>query len=551
MSQEQVFIKDGCNVFYKFQAAKQDRKHLLVVFSGFGAKRNIIYDFTGASSLGCRSNILWIKDDFYNECAFYLCHQMKFDIENTIISLINETISTLNIDKDNVTLIGFSKGGAASLYYGLKYDFKNIISSCPIVKVGSALNNIWPIVAKNVMGSISDDKISLLDHLIPDLLKNDVFLDRNIYLISSPRDEFYESEVEPFLHYFWKYKNFNFVFTDSCLAWRHNKVTRYNMPIILSIVYAHGEGVYPQFGFIQNGIPGYSDSKKKDILDSQKKTDQLISEVTALTFKDNRLFLNGCAFIKGVECHQHKDIEQTLILKSESEEIQFPLGSVRNEELSYKFFDTVFSDYNCGGVSTIKHQGIELSTLKAGLYQLYIMVEAGGKKLCSQLKSPYSLSISDLIGCDEISIVSYADNIYLSRRRLSDFCESDIFEINVSKVVGNTFFLEGLYAIKGIHLREWNDANFYLSLENADNRYVYKLGMLNNNNLNGSFQELYSIYQKSAFSTMNREGVNIAHINDGDYTVFISMAVNGSIYTKKCSFYLNAKKNEFIICHHE
>jgi len=49
MSQEQVFIKDGCNVFYKFQAAKQDRKHLLVVFSGFGAKRNIIYDLNNTA----------------------------------------------------------------------------------------------------------------------------------------------------------------------------------------------------------------------------------------------------------------------------------------------------------------------------------------------------------------------------------------------------------------------------------------------------------------------------------------------------------------------
>lgn len=551
MSQEQAFTKDGNTVFYKFQAAKQDRKHLLVVFSGFGAKRNIIYDFTGSPSLNCRSNILWIKDDFYKECAFYLCHKMEFDIENVIISLINKTISTLNINKNNVTLIGFSKGGAASLYYGLKYDFKNIISSCPIVKIGSALNNLWPIVARNVMGSISDDKIKSLDNLIPDLLKNDIHLDRNIYLISSPRDEFYESEVEPFLHYFWKYKNFNFVFTDSCLAWRHNKVTRYNMPIILSIVYAHGEGVYPQFGFIQNGIPDYNTSERINVLDSQKNTDSLISEVTALTFKDNRLFLNGCAFIKGVECPQHKDIEQTLIIKSENKEIQFPLGSVRNEELSYKFFDTVFSDYSCGGVSTIKHQGIEISSLKAGIYQLYIMVKSGDKKLCGQLKSPSPLCISELIGNDEISIISYADNIYLSRRRLSDFCDNDIFEIISSKVIDNLFFLEGIYAIKGVHLREWNDANFYLSLENANDKYVYKLGMLNNNSLNGSFQEVYSIYQKSTFSTMNREGINISNINDGNYSVFISMAVNGSIYTKKCTFYLNAKKNESMICQYK
>ncbi|MGL6605761.1 hypothetical protein [Aeromonas hydrophila] len=379
-------------------------------------------------------------------------------------------------------------------------------------------------------------------------MKHDKFLDRNIYLISSPRDEFYESEIEPFLHYFWKYNNFNFVFTDSCLAWRHNKVTRYNIPIILSIVYAHGEGIHPQFGFVQNGIPDYNIIKKKNILDSQTNTDTLINEVTALSFKDNKLLLNGCAFIKGIECPHHKDIEQTLILKSEDEELHFPLGSVKNEELSYKFFDTVFSDYNCGGVSTIKHQGIELSNLRAGSYQLYIMVKSGNKELCSQLKSPHPLDISELIGSDAISITSYDNNIYLSRRTLSEYCDNDIFELTLSKIVDNILYLEGIYAIKGIHLRDWNDATFYLSLESTDDKYVYKLGMLNNRNLNGSFREAYSIYQKSCFSTKNREGINISHLNDGSYSIFISMAINGSIYTKKCMPHIKIKENKSIIC---
>lgn len=536
MSSELIFSKNNVNVIHKFQAAKQDRQHLLVVFSGFGAKKRIIYDFTGNTSIGCRSNILWIKDEFSHECAYYLCQDMTFDIEDAIISLINKTIADLSIDKAQVTLMGFSKGATASLYYGLKYDFKNIISSCPRIKIGSALSHQWPSVAKNVMGEISKDKVDLLDNLIPDLLKQDTCLDKNIYLISSPRDELYSHELEPYLHLFWKYSNFNFVFTDSPLAWRHNKITRYNMPIILSIAYAHGEGAYPKFGYIQNGVPKYSNKHTEQVLIEQQETSTLINDISSLSYKDGNIFLNGCAFIKGVNCPQHNDIKQYLIFKSQKQEIVYPLGSVKDDELSYKYFDKVYCNYSCGGLSTIKHQGIDISSLEIGGYQLYVMVDSGGIKKTQKMMSSTVLNISNLIGCDEISIHSNSDGVYVSRRDMSILCDGDIFNITSKKIIADKLFIEGVYAIKGIHLRNWNDADFYLTLVNNNMKYSFKLGMLHNERLNGSFHEFGSYYQKSCFSTIKREGVDINFVDDGEYAVFISMAVNGSIHSKKCSF---------------
>lgn len=548
MLSERIFSKNNIDVVHKFQAAKQDRQHLLVVFSGFGSKTRIIYDFTGNASIGCRSNILWIKDDFSQECAYYLCQNMSFDIEDAIITLINNTISDLSIKRDQVTLMGFSKGATASLYYGLKYDFKNIISSCPRVKIGSALKNQWPSVAQNVMGEINDSKVELLDNLIPDLLNSDKALDKNIYLVSSPRDELYKTELEPYLHYFWKYSNFNFVFTDSCLAWRHNKITRYNMPIILSIIYANGEGVNPRFGFIQNGISDYHHAQKHDVLKKQVGSSVLINDVSQITFKDNRLFLKGCAFIKGVECPQHKDIEQFFILKSADEELRFALGSVKNEELSYRYFDTVFSDYSCGGFSTIKHQGIDISKIKKGVYQLFVMVRSGGYEIYSELESGSNICISELIDGDEINIKACEDGIYISRRDFSEQCHNEFFEITLNKIIGSVLYLEGIYVVKGVHLREWNDAKYYLSLVSQDFKYSYKLGMLNDGKLNGLFQESSAYYQKSCFSTIGRKGIDICGVRDGLYSVFVSMAIDGSIYTKECVFGIKVKDKKFSLC---
>nr|WP_077253194.1 accessory Sec system protein Asp2 [Klebsiella michiganensis] len=138
--------------------------------SGLSSLSVIYYS---AQLFSCRSNILWISDDFENECAYYISKDSKLSLENSVLALIQSVLQTLNLNEEQCTLMGFSKGGSAALYYGLKFNFKNIIASCPQLHIGSYVSRHWPNVANNMMGNNYDQgDINILDNLIPDLLKN-------------------------------------------------------------------------------------------------------------------------------------------------------------------------------------------------------------------------------------------------------------------------------------------------------------------------------------------------------------------------------------------
>lgn len=109
ISPERIFTYDDIDVLYKTQRGRQDRRHLVVVFSGFCPLGK--YNFDGSVANGCRFDILWIKDEFEGNNAYYLCHRMNFDIQSAIIGLISSELDRLGLDKDECTLMGYSKGG--------------------------------------------------------------------------------------------------------------------------------------------------------------------------------------------------------------------------------------------------------------------------------------------------------------------------------------------------------------------------------------------------------------------------------------------------------
>lgn len=243
-------FKNKIPVHYRFSPAKRDCRHLLIIMSGFNIPDPTIYDFNMMEH--CHSAILWIKDDFYNLPAYYLCHEMNFEIEQGVSLLINGTIDF--VKPDNVTIMGGSKGGSMSLYYGLKHKINNIITAVPQFNIGSYVaQGYWEQVGKSMMGEVTKQKTKLLDLLIINQLIKDKNKKTNIYLFTSPDDKQYVTEIEPNLPHLREYKNFNLIETYSSFATEHNKITAYNINVILSIVYQLENNITPAFGHIRNG----------------------------------------------------------------------------------------------------------------------------------------------------------------------------------------------------------------------------------------------------------------------------------------------------------
>ncbi|MFE7210658.1 hypothetical protein ACFU93_11840 [Streptomyces sp. NPDC057611] len=239
-------------VEYRFAHAKNGNRHLVVVFANFSAPDD--YGWSNGVFDNVRANILWIRDRFQGMNSYYLCREMDFSVEQSVAGLIFNVMKALSLTPDDVTMWGGSKGGSAALYFGLRYGFRNIVSIVPQFLVGTYVRKVHPKVAAFMLGEGAPEaNVRAVDAIISDLVRSGNNRTANIYLLSSPQDEQYREQVEPFLGLFQGYENFNFIYSESPFITDHTQVTRRNVPALMGIVNLLADGIPPRFGFVRNG----------------------------------------------------------------------------------------------------------------------------------------------------------------------------------------------------------------------------------------------------------------------------------------------------------
>ncbi|MGW4440260.1 hypothetical protein ACWELO_31745 [Streptomyces sp. NPDC004596] len=242
----------GHPVEYRFSHARNGNRHLTVVFANLFAPDD--YGWATGILDNLRSNILWIRDRFDGGNTYYLCKDMDFAVERSVIGLISKVVDSLGLTPGDVTLWGSSKGGSAALYFGLRYGFRNIVASVPQLAIGTFVRDVYPDTGRHMLGeAMAPEDVRTLDAVLPDLLVSGANPDANIYVVSSPQDEQYSSQVEPFLDLLQRYENFNFIFSESPFITDHGKVTQRNTPPLLGIAYLLVEGIAPRLGVARHG----------------------------------------------------------------------------------------------------------------------------------------------------------------------------------------------------------------------------------------------------------------------------------------------------------
>ena len=198
MIKEKHFFSNGYNIRYLFE--QNDSDTLVVIFSGFtrnGIKARYNYNRTLRN---LKINKLFILDNFgYDERgAYYLGHDMDFKIQNAVMELIQKTQQTRNIKKSIYT--GTSKGGYAALYFGLQEKDSIIIAGAPQYYLGLYLNgtenyrkNCLPYIVGN---EITNEKIDLLNNLLPNKFKQCSNNNNSIYLHYSSMENTYRKQIK-------------------------------------------------------------------------------------------------------------------------------------------------------------------------------------------------------------------------------------------------------------------------------------------------------------------------------------------------------------------
>ena len=516
--QEQQQKVNNISITYGYRKGKYDCRHLLVVFSDFGSNKSC-YDFTDSLE-PVPSHILWLKDYFFDNCCCYLCHKMDFSIEKTVTEFISNFCQEHFLDNDNITLVGIGKGGTAALYFSIKYKFKNAIAVLPQIHLGSFINKMHKDVAAHMM--CCEEDIQTLDQLLQKTITSATDTNKNIYFFSSSadQDETY-TQIHDSLK---KFQNFNHISTESHCIKQHDQIIPYNLPLILSLILAHGQGIHPRFAeWFTNGYSApqsYTDT----VLQRQRARKEVVARLTACSSNQDVFFPEGVAFLRGIPSSTYGTFTKYLILEridNVKRRYCIPFGSTSSDNFSFNYYEDVYCDYQTIGFASANKKGISFAGFPIGHYRLLVRVE--GEGLAAE--APLQMVMKELAAAGEQHIYRLSHKEGVAHLHilspLSDY-KPDICTVTKHWIKENTIHYEG-YALRyGIEAGDWADIDVWLVLKKDDNFHIFKYAKNKNVALNTNFDGC-GIYATSNFCSPACNGIDISSLDKGEYDVFISL----------------------------
>ncbi|GAA1497242.1 hypothetical protein [Paeniglutamicibacter kerguelensis] len=528
------FVHKGLSVIYKYRRSLQDRRHLLVVFSGgFGEDKR--YDLNGSVVDGIRTDILWIRDRFDGDFSYYIrTHKRGELIAEAVNALIEKIRLERGLEKQHCTFLGFSKGASGALFHAIANDYPNVIAVVPRMNIGTANRRQRPQVLKQLIGEDTDQGVAELDELLPSMLANDANRARNIYVFSSPADPQYKTEIIPFIPAYERYENFNLVVTESPLVVRHRDVGSYNIPLLLATLAALGEGAVPRYGNVRNGTKVFSSSVPAPSIDAVRDRRETVSRLTSLALRDGRFYPEGLLFVKGQGTKGAEQFSRKLVLASGRRSRSYELESLTDDRLNRTFFENQFCDYSEGKFATVERGGIDLAELAPGRYTLRLELEHSGVSASVDDVSADPLDVSAAVGKHLVRLRSTGDSVVLHKGSILAGCGAGShFKLGKVMAGGSKVHVEGQYVLPGIRTPRRATMSYYLVLAKAGTHTPvasYPLTTSRRKFSGESVGDPLGNYGFTYFGTPSNEGIPLAGAVPGEYDLFITASA-GSIAT--------------------
>ncbi|MFF5791995.1 hypothetical protein ACFY5D_08110 [Paeniglutamicibacter sp. NPDC012692] len=529
---DKKFVYKGLSVIYKHRRSLQDRRHLLVIFSGgFGPRRG--YDLNGSVVDGIRADILWIRDNFDGDFSYYIRTGKRGAlVAEAVAALIEKIRLERGLEKHHCTFIGISKGGTGALYHALANDYPNVITVSPRMRIGSGNRELRPNVLKHLIGEDTDAGVEELDSILPTLLANDPNRARNIYLFTSPSDGQYETEILPFLSDYERYENFNYILTETPLVARHRDVAPYNIPLLLATIAALGEGAVPHYGLVRNGLETFTSSVPVPSLETVRERQETVCKMTSLALRNGRFFPEGVLFVKGQSTKGTGQISRKLVLASGVHRRSYSLKSMPDDKLSRTYFENEFCNYSNGKFGTVRQEGIDLAKLDAGRHELRLELEHNGISVSVESVPSYPFEASLAMGKHLVRLHSTGTSVALHKGSiLPGRLPGSQFKPGQAKANGNKVHVEGRYVLPGVRTPQRGTVGYYLVLTKAGTHTPvasYPLVTSPKKFQGGADGDPLGDYGFTCFNTPSGEGISLDGTAPGKYDVHVTASA-GSI----------------------
>lgn len=526
-------VIDDVRIKYKSQAGKSDRKHLLVIFSGF--REHGTFDFGGKALSVLNCDVIWIDDTFDGHYSYYMLAKHGRAISNSINAFIERKLAELGIQKEACTLAGFSKGGSAALYYMSKFGYKNVVSTVPQFNISGYVKSNWKNEVIPMFGSSSGPLIKEYENVIAQSIENDLDTNKNIYLVTSPADEQYETEIQPNLHLLEKYDNFNLITSKTPLVTKHDEVTRYNVAPIIAIFNLLTEGFAPALGNVANGS---CMDKDENISAMTSNGPRAVSSIDFAYVDNNQLFIEGFAFFKHVPVTSYKSIRTWLLLVRDNETIRIRLGQKENKALNAKLYDRKFVDYSFAQFATMKHQGIDITELPSGRYEVMIELAVDEYEAPEILPATPSRKIlsNDLSGDSLTQIKSGGKGLVLTKSPGMPQTQIDsYFELSKLEVADNKLFTQGYFTPRDFDIDQWGSINYFARFTEQESLQSSVIPLANAHRDDTSRRSGDSLrdQSKAYFATKGYKGLDITGLRNGTYHIDIIGIFNDHYIVKR------------------
>lgn len=174
----------------KYIHERNGSDELIIMFSGFGTVRKYNYMKTLAQS---SIDKLFILDSFGYRGSYYW-YENGEDEPNVLVSRLIEQIRG---GYKSIYTAGSSKGGTCAIYYGLKFNVKEVFSSACQYHVGDYLNTEdHRRVMEGMMGkNYCSDDVKRVNEELPKMIKEKTQSRTLINLYYSEKDHTYEDHI--------------------------------------------------------------------------------------------------------------------------------------------------------------------------------------------------------------------------------------------------------------------------------------------------------------------------------------------------------------------
>lgn len=562
---EEIFhhSESDTGVFYRFRPAIDDRRYLVVVLSGFRDPVHSVDFVGGAASI--RANLLWIYDDFDGMPGYYYWGKNKHDVSLAVHCAIDEVRRKLGIPQSNVVLFGLSKGANAALLFAAEYGYSKIVASAPRAYNGSSMRRHHKDVFEHIRnGNLNPDYLAeILDSELERRVSADRNLDKSIFVFTSPADSArYLTESVALSVILSKYTNFQLIQTKSDLVYNHIQVSKYNLPLYISIITQLTEGLTPSFtgetihdaeferlggdltnalgnGALNNrGATGAVSSDLLSVEDGELEARALHVSLTDVAV----MKVSGYAIMRGAPHHKHGLSRLRLLLDptdSVQDLIWLPLGSIKDSSLSARLYSGRLVDYSFGGFATLQERGVKLSEVPFGQYSIKLQMSRpkNASPKVVPLRAP---ALSIWVCADDRLIGLESDgkgaNLF-SRPLVAEHRQDVFFELIEFSLDQSTLFVEGYFVPKGITIDRWDSITYYLVLERAmrDGNYqVAKSFTLSNGNKKDAGTrcgEPWRDQSKAYFATRDYRGINLSELLPGKHRVTVTARCGDDVFS--------------------